>query len=125
MTKEVLSPTQADSIIPSTPVIKESPSPRMPALYKEILSNPQAQKHTNSKTISPEVKPSLTTDYSSKASNTSLSITHATQSISPKHVTSTSRLQNKKTKISDCSAVYQEILPSIPHPNLHSIIHTQ
>ena len=47
MTKEVLSPTQADSIILSTPIIKESPSPRIHALYKEILSNPQAQKHTN------------------------------------------------------------------------------
>ena len=120
VTKKVLSPTQADSIIPSTPVIKESPPPKMPALYKEIRSNPQAQKHTNSKSISPEVKPFLTTDASRKATNTSSSINHATQSISPKNVTSTSRSQNKKTKISVRPAVFQEILPSIPHVNLHS-----
>ena len=120
MTKEVLSPTQDDSIILSTPVIKESPSPRMPALYKEILPNPQAQKHTNSKTISPEIKPFLTTDYPRKATNTSSSVTHATQSISTKYVPSTPRSSNKKTKISVCPAVSQEILPSIPYVNLHS-----
>ena len=96
--KEMLSPSQADSIMNeflSTPVTKESHSTKMNAVSKERVSNPEPQKCTNSKTISPGIKPLLRADFSE---NSSFHVTH-TPTLSPMSVTSVSReifLSNKQ-----------------------------
>ena len=96
--KELLSPSQADSIMNeflSTPVTKESRSTKMNAVSKERVSNPEPQKCTNPKTISPGIKPLLRADFSE---NSSSHVTH-TPTLSPMSVTSVSReifLSNKQ-----------------------------
>ena len=84
--KEMLSPSQADSIMNeflSTPVTKESRSTKMNAVSKERVSNPEPQKCTNSKTISPGIKPLLRAYFSE---NSSSHVTHTSTS-SPMSVT--------------------------------------
>ena len=117
VTKEVLSPPQADNKMNhflSTPVTKESHSPRVNAVSKERFSNPEPQKRTDPKIISPGTKPLLKADYSK---NSSVYTTH-TQSLS-----STSRSQDKPIKKRINAAVSKDILPDkLPRVNLHSSV---
>ena len=75
--KKVLSPPQADKKMNdflSTPVTKESHSTKMNTVYKKRFSNPEPQKCTDSKTISPCIKLSLRADFSE---NSYFQVTHS------------------------------------------------
>ena len=80
----MLSPSQADSIMNdflSTPVTKESHSTKMNDISKKYVSNPEPQKRTDSKTISPGIKSLLRADFSENSSS-------HTPTLSPMSVTS-------------------------------------